>query len=141
MENKPAIINGGVHKDQKGTLRFFNDFNMEPIKRFYIIEHSETETIRGWRAHRIEQRWFQVTEGAFKIQLVRIDNWETPSKNLPIEEFIISASDNQVLHVPVGFATSIQALENNSKVILFADYGIENAKLDDYLYPVDYFIK
>lgn len=141
MENKPGVISGGIHTDQRGTLRFFNDFDMEPVKRFYIIEHPDTETIRGWRAHRIEQRWFQITQGAFKIQLIKIDNWEVPSKSLLIEEFIISAQDNKVLHIPKGFASSIQALENNSKVIVFADYGIENAKLDDYLYPVDYFIK
>jgi dTDP-4-dehydrorhamnose 3,5-epimerase-like enzyme len=141
MKNSPTIIAGGMHTDQRGTIRFFNDFDMEPIKRFYIIEHTDIETIRGWRAHRIEQRWFQVTHGTFKIQLVKIDNWESPDKNLPKEEFIISPQDNQVLHIPKGFASSIQALESNSKVIVFTDYGIENAKLDDHLYPVDYFNK
>lgn len=141
MESSPTIIQGGIHNDQRGSIRFFNEFDMQPIKRFYIIEHTDTETIRAWRAHQIEQRWFQVTHGIFKIQLVKIDNWENPDRNLPKEEFIISAQDNQVLHIPKGFASSIQALESNSKVIVFADYGIENAKLDDHLYPVDYFNK
>jgi len=137
--NVPNLIKGGSHTDQRGVIRFFNDFDMESVKRFYIIEHVDTLTVRGWRAHRIEQRWFQVTQGAFKIKLVKIDNWDAPDKNLPLEELIISEQDNRVLHIPAGFATSLQALKENSKVIVFADYGIENAKLDDYLYSPDYF--
>src|SRR5690606_23447518 len=73
---KPPFIHGGIAEDHRGSIRFVNDFDMAAVKRFYIIENKDTETIRGWRAHRIEQRWFYVLEGAFSLKAVKIDDWE-----------------------------------------------------------------
>lgn len=114
---------------------------MTAVKRFYIIENKDTETIRGWRAHRIEQRWFYVIEGAFSMKTVKIDDWSEPSKKLPVEETILRSEEQRIIHVTVGFGTAFQALVPGSKLLVFADYGIEHAKLDDYTYPADYFIK
>lgn len=139
MIEKPNTILGGSATDHRGTISFFNDFDMSQVKRFYIIENFDTNTIRGWRAHRIEQRWFHVIRGEFKIGLVEIDNWENPSKRLPIAYYILSTKNMEVFHIPVGYAISIQALEADSKLLVFADQTMENAKLDDYLFPVDYF--
>src|SRR5690606_9800072 len=86
----------------RGSIRFVNDFDMTAVKRFYIIENKDTETIRGWRAHRIEQRWFCVIEGAFSMKTVRIDDWSEPSKELPVEETILRSEEQRIIHVPVG---------------------------------------
>ncbi|GGC38811.1 sugar epimerase [Parapedobacter defluvii] len=136
-----VISQGGIASDHRGSIRFVNDFDMTAVKRFYIIENKDTETIRGWRAHRIEQRWFYVIEGAFSMKTVRIDDWSEPSKELPVEETILRSEEQRIIHVPVGFGTAFQALVPGSKLLVFADYGIEHAKLDDYTYPADYFIK
>jgi len=141
MALNPVLIPGGQHADHRGTLTFLNDFNMSEIKRFYIIQNKDIDIIRAWRAHKIEQRWFYAVDGEFLIKVVKIDSFESPAKHLPVEEYLISAKSNQVLHIPVGYATSVQATTNESKLLVFADYGIENAKLDDYLYPQDYFGK
>ncbi|TSJ43071.1 hypothetical protein FO440_02450 [Mucilaginibacter corticis] len=137
--SKPALIQGSHHTDQRGTLSFVNDFDMADVKRFYIIQNADLKITRGWRAHRIERRWFYVSDGAFRIRIVKIDNWENPDKHLPVEEFILSADQDQVLSIPVGYGSSIQAISEKSKLIVFADYGIENATKDDFLYPQDYF--
>ena len=141
MESKPELIQGGKHSDQRGQLTFFNTFDMSKIKRFYSIQNIDTEMIRAWRGHKIEQRWFYPVQGKFVIRTVKIDDFSAPDNNLPITDYTISVDDCQVLHVPVGYATSIQAVVENSKLMVFADYGIENATLDDYLYPQDYFLK
>ncbi|WP_449437260.1 WxcM-like domain-containing protein [Pedobacter steynii] len=135
----PAIINGGYSTDHRGTISYVNDFDMSSVKRFYIITHPDVETVRGWRAHKIEQRWFHVTEGEFLIKLVKIDNWESPDKNLFIQEFMLTSNNIQTLCVPAGYGSLIRATKEKSKIIVFADYGIENANLDDYVYPSDYF--
>ena len=135
----PGIIKGGSNSDHRGTISFVNDFKMDDVKRFYIIKHPDTSIVRAWRGHKIEQRWFYVVKGSFKIKSVKIDNWESPSKNLEQITFILSADDSCVLHMPKGYATSLQALEDEATLIVFADYGIENAENDNYLYPVDYF--
>ncbi|MGV3763068.1 WxcM-like domain-containing protein [Parapedobacter sp.] len=136
-----GIIQGGIAEDHRGSIRFVNDFDATAVKRFYIIENKDTETIRGWRAHRIEQRWFYVLDGAFSMKTVKIDDWNGPSRALAVEETMMRAGEQRVVHVPVGFGTAFQALEPGSRLLVFADYGIEHAKNDDYTYPADYFIR
>lgn len=131
---------GGVAKDHRGQIRFVNDFNMSLVKRFYIIKNADLDLIRGWRAHRIEQRWFYVLSGSFSIDIIKIDNWELPSKDLEVNRELLDSADQKVLHLSSGYATAFQALEPNSEIIVFADFGIENASLDDYTYPLDYFV-
>lgn len=138
-ESKVTSIIGGVAKDHRGRIRFVNDFDMTQVKRFYIIKNTDTELIRGWRAHRMEQRWFYVLSGSFAVDLIQIDNWENASPDLPIEKRILRADEQQVLHVPVGYGTAFQALESESELLVFADYSIENVKHDDYTWPLDYF--
>ena len=132
-------IAGGVAKDHRGQIRFVNDFDMTQVKRFYIIKNTDTELVRGWRAHRMEQRWFYVVAGSFAVDLIQIDNWENASQDLPVEKRILKSGEHEVLHVPVGYGTAFQALEPESELLVFADYGIENAKNDDYTWPLDYF--
>ncbi|WGQ12755.1 WxcM-like domain-containing protein [Sphingobacterium faecium] len=134
------FIAGGIAKDYRGQIKFVNDFDMSLVKRFYIIKNADTELVRGWRAHQIEQRWFYVLSGSFSVDIVQIDNWEKPSNNLPIENITISDDDMQILHVPIGFGTAFRALEANSELLVYADYGIENASNDDHTYPLDYFV-
>ena len=133
------IISGGIHSDARGSIEFVNDFDMSPIKRFYIIKHNDIETLRGWRAHRIEQRWFYVLNGGFQLKLVKIDDWNSPSTHLPAQEHLLLESQKQVFHIPSGYATCLKALEENSKLLVLADFGIEHASNDNYLYPLDYF--
>lgn len=134
------FIPGGTASDQRGSIRFVNEFDMTQVKRFYIIKNADTELIRGWRAHKLEQRWFYVLSGAFSIDLVKIDDWEEPSRNLPIKKEIMTSSEGKVLHVPVGHGTAFKALEPNSELLVFANFDIDHAKNDDYTYSLDYFI-
>ena len=90
------FIKGGVAKDERGQIRFVNDFDMSLVKRFYMIKNADTALVRGWRGHRIEQRWFYVLSGAFEIELVKIDNWESPSLDLPIENLEMNVYDQKV---------------------------------------------
>jgi len=140
VENIVKSIVGGLAKDHRGQIRFVNDFDMTQVKRFYIIKNTDTELVRGWRAHRIEQRWFYVLSGSFSLDLVQIDSWENTSPELPIEKRILKAEEHQVLHVPIGYGTAFQALEPESELLVFADYGIDNAKNDDYTWSPDFFV-
>lgn len=133
-------IQGGIAKDHRGQIRFVNDFDMTQVKRFYIIKNADISLVRGWRAHRMEQRWFYVMSGSFTVDLVKIDDWSNASPNLPIERRVLKALENQVLHVPVGYGTAFQALEPDSELLVFADFSIENAVKDDYTWPKEYFV-
>jgi len=134
-----AFIQGGTAIDLRGSIRFVNDFDMSQVKRFYILENADTELVRGWRAHRIEQRWFYVLDGGFSLKTVAIDNWDSPSRSLRAEEITIRSEEQRVIHVPPGFAITFQALLPWSRLLVFADFDIEHAKEDDYTYPLDFF--
>lgn len=136
-----VITQGGVASDHRGSIRFVNDFDMAAVKRFYIIENKDTETIRGWRAHRLEQRWFYVLDGTFSMKTVKIDDWSQPSRELAVEKAILRSEEQQIIHVPVGFGTAFQAEAPGSRLLVFADHHIEHAQYDDYTYPADYFLK
>ncbi|MET4141616.1 WxcM-like domain-containing protein [Pedobacter sp. UYP1] len=139
MSFEVNLICGGQHTDHRGTLYFVNDFDMSEVKRMYMISHSDTTVRRGWRGHKLEQRWFCVVQGSFELKLVKIDDWDKPDQNLAIETVILSADNPQVIHIPVGYATGFRALVPDSKVMVYADRAIADAKLDDHLYPADYF--
>ena len=114
----PKLITGNRHSDQRGILLYNNDFDASLVKRIYIIENENLEFKRGWQGHQIEQRWFSAVSGNFKIQLIKIDNWENPSKDLEILTYIIDSEKLNILHVPSGYISSIQSLEQNSKLLV-----------------------
>jgi dTDP-4-dehydrorhamnose 3,5-epimerase-like enzyme len=134
----PKIVAGGSHSDTRGTVRFNNSFDATCIKRIYLIENNETTFVRGWQGHRIEQRWFSVLQGSFKIELIVIDNWENPSRDLKSLSFIVNAETLDVLHVPQGYVSSIQALEEGAKLLVMADYLL-GAIQDEFRFEIDYF--
>lgn len=138
--NEITTIQGGIARDQRGHIRFVNDFDMSEVKRFYIINNVDTEFIRGWRAHRIEQRWFYVLSGVFVADFVAIDNWEVPNPNLPIKKMVLRANEMRVLHVPSGYGAAFQALEADSELLVYADYPIAHSALDNYTWSLDYFL-
>lgn len=135
---KPKLTTGNCHSDQRGTLLYNNNFDASLIKRIYIIENEDNEFIRGWQGHKIEQRWFSVVCGEFKIQLIKIDNWEKPSLDLEVFTYLINSENLNVLHVPKGYVSSIQSLELSSKLLVMADYLLGENK-DEYRYDIEYF--
>lgn len=135
---KPQLIEGNYHSDQRGTLYYNNDFDASLIKRIYIIENENLGFKRGWQGHQIEQRWFSAVSGKFEIQLIKIDNWENPSKKLEIFTYLIDSEKLNVIHVPSGYISSIKSLEFNSKLLVMADYLLGEIK-DEYRYDIEYF--
>lgn len=116
-------IKGDSFSDERGFLFYNNDIDFSEIKKIYVIENLNTTIIRAWQGHKIEQRWFLPIYGSFKIKIVEIDNWENPSEDLEIKEFDVYSNQFSLLKIPPGFATSIQALEENSKLVVMADYS------------------
>lgn len=134
----PTITEGNSHKDNRGILFFNNDFDASLIKRMYLTENHSTDFVRGWQGHKIEQRWFTAVKGSFRIQLIAIDDWDNPSKELERYTFIVADKKLDVLHIPMGYVTSIQALEENSRLLVMADYFLGEIQ-DEYRFEIDYF--
>jgi dTDP-4-dehydrorhamnose 3,5-epimerase-like enzyme len=135
---RPKSISGNCHSDPRGSLFYNNDFDATEIKRVYIIENQNTHFLRAWQGHKVEQRWFAAVQGSFEIRLIEIDDWENPPKKLVPFVYIINAENLDVIHVPKGYVSSIQSLEEGSKLLVMADY-LMGENNDEYRYAADYF--
>jgi dTDP-4-dehydrorhamnose 3,5-epimerase-like enzyme len=134
----PKLIPGNSHEDARGTLIYNNDFDALDIKRIYVIKNQNTDFIRAWQGHQIEQRWFSAMKGSFKIELIAIDNWNRPNKKSERFEFVLDSEKLDVLHIPAGYVSSIQSLEEGAKLLVMANYLL-GALEDDYRYESGYF--
>ena len=135
---KPIIIEGGYYTDERGSLSFNNSFDASAIKRLYIIENKEQSFVRGWQGHRIEQRWFSAIRGSFKIELIAVDDWDHPAAEANILSFMLEAGNMDILHVPPGYVSSIQAFSEGAKLLVMADHTLGEVK-DEYRFGIDYF--
>lgn len=132
MKNNPSIIEGGIFEDNRGRLDFFNDFDLSSVKRFYFTTNSEINKFRGWQGHKIEKRWFYCVKGSFRVELIKMDNWESPANDLRIETYELIDSEPKVLYVPNGYLNGFLSLEENSKMMILSDYVLGALKNDEF---------
>ena len=135
---QPKLIKGNCYTDARGSLKYNNDFNATAIKRVYIIENANCGIQRGWQGHKIEQRWFSALTGSFEILLLKVDDWNCPSQDLIPIKFEIKAIEFDVVYIPSGYISCIQAISENSKLLVMADYALGEIK-DEYRYSLEQF--
>lgn len=124
---KVKIIDGGQFIDNRGKLNYANEFSFKDVSRFYTITHPDTKTIRAWQGHKYEKKYFFVVNGSFVISWVKIDDWDTPSIELHADHLILKEEDSPVLCLPAGYANGLKALEPNSKVLVFSEFGLDKS--------------
>ncbi|MDD2565103.1 MAG: dTDP-4-dehydrorhamnose 3,5-epimerase family protein [Salinivirgaceae bacterium] len=132
------IIDGGSFIDNRGRIRFANEFDMKSIRRFYTIDIPDTSIIRAWQGHKKETKYFFVQRGSFLVGVVQIDNWESPSEKLMVETITLSETESRILVIEGGYANGFKALEANSSVTIFSDMTIAESKNDDFRFPPEY---
>ena len=135
----PKFIKGSSYKDNRGSLNYNNYFDASVINRMYVIENNLGFT-RRWQGHKIEQRWFSAMKGDFEIQLIKVDNWETPNKKLEKLTFKLTEETLDFLHIPAGYITSIKSFNKGDKLLVMSDYNLGEVN-DDYKYSSDYFVE
>lgn len=131
------ILEGGFHSDERGAIAFANNFSFDKVKRFYRITHHDTKVIRAWQGHKLEQKWFHCISGTFEVQIAKIDNWESPSKNIEFLKVELSHSKSQILHIPAGYINGFRAMKPNSTLMIFSDKEIEESSNDDFRFDLN----
>jgi dTDP-4-dehydrorhamnose 3,5-epimerase len=89
------LINGGISVDDRGSVRFVNDFNFEEVKRFYQVENHDNNFIRAWHGHERESKYVYVTRGSILVGVVNMETEE-------IKKYVLSSSSPKVLYIPPG---------------------------------------
>lgn len=140
MSEIPKIIKGGTFSDERGQIRFVNDFHFSDVKRFYFIKHPDTSFIRAWQGHQFEKKYFYPINGSFVVAWVKIDDFENPSKNLTPEYKIISASSSEIISIPKGYANGLKALEPDSEILVFSDMSLEESLNEKIRFPANWWM-
>lgn len=134
---QPRLIDGGIHIDHRGQISFVNGMVFDEIVRFYIISNSEEQPLRAWQGHKIDNKYFYCVQGSIRVHFVKVNDWVSPAKDLPVESILLSGNESKVLHIPEGYANAIEALEVGSKLISFSTLPLDQTSEDDVRFPED----
>ena len=69
-------ISGGLFADDRGFLRFVNDFDFSNVKRFYQVENHSRGYIRAWHGHNKESKYVYVAKGSALVGAVNLESEE-----------------------------------------------------------------
>jgi dTDP-4-dehydrorhamnose 3,5-epimerase len=130
MEYKIKKINGNIFADDRGFVRFVNEFDFNGVKRFYQVENHEKGFIRAWHGHNKEAKYVYVSKGSALIGAV----------NLKTEEVTKHTLTNKlpsVLYIPPGFANGFMTLEEDTILMFFSTSTLSESHGDDIRFSYD----
>lgn len=128
---EPYLIEGGLSVDDRGSVSFVNGFGFEGVKRFYVVANHQQGFIRAWHGHKHEAKFVYVSQGSALVCAVKLDDWQNPSRDLPIERFVLSATKPSILYIPSGFANGFMSLTPDAQLMFFSTSTVEESRGDD----------
>lgn len=135
---EPTIIEGGLAVDDRGQVSFINGFDFAGVKRFYMVSNHAQGFVRAWHAHKKEAKYVLVVKGAAKIGAVEIDNWDKPSKESKVYQYVLSEKNPKVLYIPSGYANGFMSLTSDTQIIFFSTSTLDESLGDDFRYDARY---
>ena len=134
---KPIIFEKGESEDHRGSLEYYNDLALDEFKRFYKVRNPKRGTVRAWHGHKVESKLIKVVNGIFIVCLIKVDNWEKPSKNIEILEYEFD-SNSGLIYVPPGYANGAMNVTNDSEIMYFSNLSLEESTKDDIRFESNY---
>lgn len=135
MDKEPRLFQGRCAIDDRGAVGFVNDFNFAEVKRFYTVTNHRAGFVRAWHGHKHETKYCTAIGGALLVCCIRIDNWENPSAELPIQRFVLSEENPSVLYIPSGYVNGFMSLTDKAKIQFFSSSTLEESLKDDIRFP------
>lgn len=133
-----TVIDGGLSVDDRGSVAFANGFGFTGVKRFYKLTNHSTDVIRAWHGHLREGKYVYVVRGAIILGAVKLDDVKNPSKQTPVQRFVLSDQKPALVFIPPGHANGFRCLVPDTHVVYFSTSSLEESKGDDYRFPADY---
>lgn len=124
------ILKGGIYADDRGFLRFVNDFDFSNVKRFYQVENHRQGYIRAWHGHKKEAKYVYVPKGSALVGIVNLETEE-------VNKFTLSSQSPSILYVPPNHANGFKTLEDDTILMFFSTSTMEETKGDDYRFDWD----
>ncbi len=123
------LIKGDLHKDNRGIVRFVNDFDMKNVVRMYCIK-PQLGIIRAWQGHKKETKWFFAAKGSFVVKVVNI-------KTNLLNQFILTDLESNIVEIPGGNYNGFEALEEGSVLMVYSNFTTIQSKEDDFRLSLD----
>jgi dTDP-4-dehydrorhamnose 3,5-epimerase len=146
INSEPKLIHGGVAIDDRGELRFINDFGFEGVKRFYTVENHCSHFVRAWHGHKKEGKYALVTFGAAIVAIAPLQAFEDYDAGKSdrytydqVQRFVLSSTKPAILWIPPGYANGTKNLTEDTQIMFFSTTTMEESAGDDYRYPASYF--
>lgn len=139
------IIPGGLACDNRGSLRYVNDFDFAAlgIKRMYHVENNTNCPIRAWHGHLKESKAIYCAKGSAIIGAIEMG--KTPGTDAPSiykrdgasapQTFVVSSLKPGVLYIPAGMANGFRMLEPDTILIIYSTSTLADSSNDDYRFP------
>ena len=134
----PRLIEGGLAVDDRGAVGFVNDFDFAGVKRFYTVANHKAGFVRAWHAHRHEAKYVTVLRGAAIVGAIKIDDWESPSRDGKVYRYVLSCQKPSVVYIPAGYANGFMSLTEGTLVVFFSTATFEESRGDDVRYDARY---
>ena len=128
---EPILYRSSSNSDQRGTVSFTNELDLNKAVRTYKVTNKQIKTVRAWHGHKIEEKWIIVEEGEFLVCAVEIDNFQNPNKEQKIFEFNMTQNDG-VLFIPKNYANGAMNLSENNSIRYLSSLSLEESINDDY---------
>ena len=138
IQDEVRLITGDLAIDDRGSVRFVNDFDFAGIKRFYMVENHQAGFVRAWHAHRREGKYIMVVQGAAIVAAIKIEDWENPTSDSPVHRYVLSAHKPSVVYIPAGYANGFMSLTEDTLVVFFSTATLEESHGDDVRYDARY---
>ncbi len=128
---KLEFLPGGLAVDDRGSLKFINDFSLAGYKRFYVVENHKQGFIRAWHGHKQEAKAVVCLQGSAIVAGVKVDDWENPSPDLPVERFVLTSAKPGALLIPAGYANGFMSLTADTILMFFSSSTLAESAADD----------
>ena len=133
----PIFFESNSSSDERGTVSFTNDLNLQKAVRTYKVENSQLKTVRAWHGHKVEEKWVNVEQGEFLVCVVKVDDFNSPSKNSEIQTYKMSSKDG-FLYIPPNFANGAMNLTEDNAIRYYSSSTLEESLNDDFRFESDY---
>ena len=133
MTEDLKVINGGVATDDRGQVRFVNDFNPSAfgVKRFYQVSNHAVNFVRAFHGHLKESKYVYVPKGSALVAVVPMEGTDKLLYD-NVQKWTLSDANPKVLYIPAGYANGFKTLTADTTVMFFSTTTLEESQDDDY---------
>ena len=135
---EPSLLRGAIAIDDRGEVGFVNDFDFAGVRRFYTVRNHRSGFVRAWHGHRREGKYVLAASGSALVCAVRIDDWQTPSRDAVVHRYVLSERTPAILFIPPGYANGFMSLSDDAKLVFFSTSSLADSKDDDVRFHARY---